>query len=768
MSARSTAGCWLLLSGLLLSSSANANLESGLWYDRAHAGHGLDLHRAGGQLFGALYTYAANGQTEWYWLQSADVAEPAGTLLRIERRDGQLQLLDAGPYTLTSVDSCGDGLPRPGARALRRFRFQLQGVALDWCVEPLLPERVEALQVLDGAWYDPAEPGWGLLAHHYQRPDGRSESYRSLYFHDSQGRPRWAFAQQSMSALDQALDFYTPVAECLGCPPPVLLTSQVGDARIALQQASASPLPGRNLADIALSLDGDGFQRQTQLSLLSVPRQVSAAVSTSEGPVQGRVDDGIERFHALPFAQPPVAELRWRSPQPPSARSTLLAADRPGPACLQPDNQGLFGGTPAIQSEDCLQLNLWRPSAAEALPVLVWIHGGGLTQGSAVEFSGTRLLYDGSVFAQQGVLLVSLNYRLGPFGYLAHAQMDATQPVNFGLQDQIAALGWLQQNLAAFGGDPQRVTLFGESAGAVSICALLAAPAARGLFQRAILQSGNCRLSLPDRSSVNAQAERVAASAGCSAADSLQCLAALDGASLLAAANAVIDVGPGGAEGERFGLSIDPLSLPLSPGAALRNATAAGVPMIIGINDDEYTSLAPASALPATVAGYEAAVRLQLGNFLGNAALARYPAANYSSPQRAYQDLLDDVGFSCPNRRAAAEHAANGQVVYHYLLDEIFPDPPFPELESFHGQDIALLFGPRAQALPDEQALAMAMQQAWIDFAHGLPPGSSAGQVWPSYDPVNRHSRRWSSSGPATIDDYRGALCEFWGLFVDL
>lgn len=767
MSTRSTA-CWLVLSGLLYSGTAFPHLESGLWYDRAHAGHGLDLHRAGGQLFGALYTYAADGQTEWYWLQTTDVDEPGGTLLRIERQGGQLRLLDAGAFSLDRVDSCSDGLPRPGARALRRFRFQLQGVALDWCVEPLLPERVDALQVLDGAWYDPSEPGWGVLAHHYQRPDGQSESYRSLYFHDSQGRPRWAFAQQLFSALDQPLDFYTPVAECLGCPPPVVLTSRVGDAQIALQQASASPLPGRNLANIALSLDGDPFERQAQLSLLSVPRQVSGAVSTSEGPALGSAEEGIEAFHALPFAQPPQAELRWRPPQPPAPRNTLLAAQMPGPACLQPDNQGLFGGTPANQSEDCLQLNLWRPSAAEALPVLVWIHGGGLTQGSAVEFSGERLLYDGSVFAQQGVLLVSLNYRLGPFGYLAHAQMDAGQPVNFGLQDQIAALAWLQQNLAAFGGDPQRVTLFGESAGAVSICALLAAPAAQGLFQRAILQSGSCRLSLPDRNSANAQAERVAASAGCGGVDSLQCLAALDGASLLAAANAVIDVGPGGAEGERFGLSVDPLSLPTAPGAALRDATAASVPLIIGVNDDEYTSLAPASVLPATVAGYEAAVRAQLGNFLGNAALARYPAANYSSPQRAYQDLLDDVGFSCPNRRAAAEHAANGRAVYHYVLDEIFPDPPFAQLESFHGQDIALLFGPRTLALPGEQQLAAAMQRAWIDFAHGAAPGSSDGLDWPAYDPASRRSRRWSSSGPQSIDDYHGQLCAFWTRIVDL
>jgi para-nitrobenzyl esterase len=746
--------------------------ESGLWYDRQHAGHGLDLHYSRSVLFGAFYTYAESGRSQWLWIQTDADDAPAGELTRYRRTAGDLQGRVAGQFSLTPVDGCSDGLARPGARALLEFEFQLDQFSARWCLEPLLPQAADPHAVLSGAWYDPTDPGWGLLAHHYPRADGSSETYRTLYFHGSDGEPRWAFAQQSLSLLDASWDFYTPFAECFGCAPPVSLTVPAGSARIALQQASPVVLPERNRIDLDLNLDGDPFQRQTSLALLSDPRSIPAAASTAEGPLRGvLLDQDIEVFRGIPYVSAPVAELRWRAPQPLALRERLLDAGEFGPACLQPEGQGFFGATPELQSEDCLQLNIWRPAVAEAgtslaLPVMVWIHGGGLTQGSAVELAGEQLLYDGAVFARQGVVFVSINYRLGPLGYLA--QRDMSEPANFGLLDQIAALHWLQSNIARFGGDPARVTIFGESAGAVSVCALLASPAANGLFDRGILQSGNCRQNLPSLTEAFEQGDRIAALAGCAGgAEPLACLRAIDGADLIAATQAVINVGPGGPEGESFGLFLDQRTLSTALGPTIRNGTAAQRPLIIGVNDDEYTTLAPASSLPASTAGYEAAIRAQLG-LAANAVLQRYPASAYETPQRAYQDLLDDIGFSCPNRRAAADHAAFGNEVYHYALTEIFPDGGFPSLESFHGMDIPLLFGPRLQAQPAERQLAIAMQGAWIDFAHGLPPGSSTGLVWPSYTAATRQSVEWNSGGIGILTDYRGEYCEFWRLFVDL
>ena len=262
--------------GLVWGSSVAAqSVESGLWYDRVHAGHGLDLHRAGTTLFGAFYSYGTDGQTRWLWLQVDDLPDPSGDLWHVARVADGLSLSAVGRFSLRQTEVCADALSRPGARALRQFEFELEGTAQVWCVEPLLPADSHPLQTVDGAWYDPAEPGWGLFAHHYLRPDLQVWTYRSLYFHDVDGRPRWAFAQSAWSEADLTQRYYTPVAECLGCPPPVALTSEVGTARIHLQDVSPEPPAGSNPALIQLSLDGDDFLRETTLRLLSGPIQPS-------------------------------------------------------------------------------------------------------------------------------------------------------------------------------------------------------------------------------------------------------------------------------------------------------------------------------------------------------------------------------------------------------------------------------------------------------------------------------------------------------------
>ncbi|RYG85444.1 carboxylesterase family protein, partial [bacterium] len=223
--------------------------------------------------------------------------------------------------------------------------------------------------------------------------------------------------------------------------------------------------------------------------------------STATGEVVGVRAAGVEAFKGLPFAAPPVGDLRWRPPQPAARWSGIRDASRYGADCMQepfPGDAAPLGETPA---EDCLYLNVWRPAGARAgakLPVMVWIYGGGFVNGGA-----SPAVYDGSAFARQGVILASFNYRLAHFGFFAHPALSAEQKggllANYGLMDQLAAMTWVRDNIARFGGDPANVTVFGESAGGMSVHTLLTTPLAKGLFQRAIVESGAGRGGLRDR-----------------------------------------------------------------------------------------------------------------------------------------------------------------------------------------------------------------------------------------------------------------------------
>jgi para-nitrobenzyl esterase len=760
---------------LLLAAPLQAAVEANLWYDRQHDGHGLDLHRAGTTLFGTFYTYDAGNAVQWLWIQTADVAAPSGALTRYRRVQGALSASVAGAIALTPVSACPDGLARPGARALLRMDFVLDGTAASWCVEPLLPSTPEPLALLSGAWFDPADPGWGVMSHAFTGGDGRSQIYRTVYFHDATGDPRWAFAQDLAGAsLTQAQTYYTPYVECFGCPTSTVLTVAIGNATLTLTQPLALADATRNRVALTLGFAGGAaFARDSALALLSQPNRVPGAAATAEGPLAGRVlGSGIERFDHVPYAAAPLGTLRWRAPQAPAVRAALRDARTLGPGCPQPPPQGAFGAAPATQSEDCLQLYVWRPAAPGPHPVMVWIHGGGLTQGSAVQQLGGNLSYDGERYAQAGVVYVAINYRLGSLGYLAQRDFvgeapDQPQAGNYGLLDQVAALRWVRANIAQFGGDPERITIFGESAGGVSTCALLTAPAAQGLFERVVVQSGNCLWNPPSLALALEQGDRVTTATGCAGApDRRACLRALTPEALLAAVPPVIDPG-NSSDGESFGLVVDGFVLPEAPGRAIAAGRAAPVPLMIGVNDDETTTLVPALTLPATVAGYEAAIRARFPG-IADQVLQRYPAAAYATPQRAYQDLLDDVRFACAARRAAADHAARGNAVYHYALTEILPDPGFAALESFHGLDIVLLWGPRAQAQASERALAERMLRSWVDFAFGREPGSSDAVAWPRYRVDARTSLELNGASTTVLDDYRGAYCSFWNQYFVL
>src|SRR5579862_726477 len=227
------------------------------------------------------------------------------------------------------------------------------------------------------------------------------------------------------------------------------------------------------------------------LSVTGLSAQTSKPVRTQSGLVRGKMEDGVATYKGIPFAAPPLGDLRWRAPQPAVAWTGVRNADKFAPACIQvPIVNKDLGMESVTTNEDCLYLNVWTPakSANEKLAVMVWIYGGGFTIG------GTSVsLYDGMNLAKKGVILVSVAYRLGAFGFMAHPELTAEQgghSGNYGLLDQIAGLQWVKRNIAAFGGDPNRVTIFGESAGGISVSMLSASPLAKGLFRGAISESG--------------------------------------------------------------------------------------------------------------------------------------------------------------------------------------------------------------------------------------------------------------------------------------
>lgn len=753
---------------------AEAAPPLGLLYDRERGGNGLDLQQTGETLFGTLYTYAADGSPQWLWLQTRQSESPAGTLERYTRRsDGSLQVAPAGNFSFSAeTDFCEIAGDRPGAHRLRAFTFTLDGQTQRWCVEDLLPVATIAQHLLDGAWYVPGDPGWGLFTHYYPDARGQPQTYQSVYYHDAVGQPRWAYAQRAASTFRLTLELKSLRSLCMGCATSAESAAPAGTLDLHLSSVQRTPTQANAVELVIGPDDAPVFRRTRDIELLSAPDADPDVASTREGLVSGvTVENGLTRFLGIPFARPPVGALRWRAPQPAAARGTVQAATDFGPGCPQSPGEAFFGGAPTTQSEDCLSLNVWRPQTAGPHPVMVWIHGGGLIVGASSQQVDGVPIYDGAAFARLGVVFVSINYRLGPLGYLSlrdFAGEAPDQPAagNYGLLDQIAALTWVRDNIAGFGGDPGRVTIYGESAGGVSTCALLGSPHARGLFHQVIMQSGNCLKTVPDLTAAYAQGDRLAAAVGCGAQEGAarkECLREVPAQMLVASGNGTVGFGR---EGESYGLVLDGFALPATPMQQLASGQAAAVPLLIGVNDDEMTTLLSPTVLPATVVAYEAQVRSQF-SLIGNAVLARYPASAYASPARAYQDIYDDLAFSCANRRAAADHANAGRPVWHYVLTEILPEPQLALLESFHGLDIPLLFGPRTQAQTLERVLGERMRAAWVAFARTGDPATDQ-QPWPRYDSAARRSLELNSSRLVTLSDYRRDYCQFWAQYIPL
>jgi len=475
-------------------------------------------------------------------------------------------------------------------------------------------------------------------------------------------------------------------------------------------------------------------------ALMIVQTPVSRpVVQTSSGPVQGVVTDGIQRFQGLPFAAPPVGPLRWRPPQPTASWTEPRDASRPGAVCIQPPSGGDPGVGPGPVSEDCLTLNVFAPSAsAERLPVMVWIHGGGYNNGS-----GTAALYDGGALARRGVVVVTLNYRLGRLGFFDHptlaAERSGGEPAgNYGVMDQIAALEWVKTNIAAFGGDPDQVTVFGESAGGVAVTQLMVAPAAQGLFHRAIVQSGlgrqkSARLAedRPARPSAQTLGSLFARSAGLGDTATAQALRDLPAEALLRPAptffsdNAVVDG----------------LVVPEDVVEAFEAGRQVRVPLIIGTNSAEFWWIRP----------HDPSAYGRVDDALTPSEFEALRAA-YGGWEGYSRDIVSDMIFNEPARHLARLHARAGQPTWLYRFDVVQASNPEPSGGATHASERPYVFdnlhtvGRPLQAR-DHQA-ASDMASYWTEFARSGDPNGSGRPAWPDFRTAADQLLEFTNDGP--------------------
>jgi len=493
------------------------------------------------------------------------------------------------------------------------------------------------------------------------------------------------------------------------------------------------------------------------MGLLSVPGSARepgqpAPVRVEGGLIAGTGDDGVERFFGVPYAAPPIGDLRWRAPRPVKAWPGVRAARAFSPVCRQT--------APWItdpQSEDCLYLNIWAPRAAKKLPVMVWIHGGGFFGGA-----GSQAGYDGTRLTRQGVIVVTLNYRLGIFGFFAHPELSAESPDkasgNQGILDQIAALRWVQRNITAFGGDPTRVTVMGESAGAISVAALVASPLAKGLFQRAIAESGNDGVPLDPSENMmfdrtQAEAEGSAFAKGVNAGH-LADLRAIDADTLIRKSWAPRTI-------------VDHHVLREDMTTTYRAHRQNDVPIMVGWNADEGKDLAPEILATSvfTAAGHSALLARLLGHTPSARVLADYPAATDAEAQASIFHFTTDFWGWRMWRWADLQAQARSSKPYVYYFVHSPAEPATPcgyGCNAGHGAEIRHVFDqldqdPRAWS-PGDRQLTREIVGYWTNFAKTGDPNGIGLPAWPAFSGAKASVRRL---GTAVEIQERGALPDF-------
>jgi para-nitrobenzyl esterase len=482
----------------------------------------------------------------------------------------------------------------------------------------------------------------------------------------------------------------------------------------------------------------------------------SPIVRTASGRVQGKTTGAVAEYLGIPYAAPPVGALRWQPPHPAAPWRGVRQATSFAPHCPQPASP--FGV--ASTSENCLYLNVYAPAGAARrdLPVMVWIHGGSLLVGESDDWNPAALVRD-------GVIVVTINYRLGALGFLADSAL-ADRPGgpsgDYGLMDQQAALRWVQRDIRGFGGDPRDVTLFGESAGGLSTLAQLVSPGARGLFQRAIVESGSYSLTQQSQASADSAGATFAASVGC-ATNTAACLRRLPVSEII--------------DNEDFGgyePNINTAGLPQSILTALASGQFSHVPVIIGTNHDEERLFIGLDELngapPVTAANYldYIAAILGLPASLATTVAGEYPLSGYSSPAVALGAAGTDAIFACPALLEQDELSKYTPTYAYEFNDENAPDRYLPSYGfpygAAHAFELQYLFDlsntPYPGTLsPAQQQLAGAMQRDWTNFAKAGVPAAA----WPQFTATDQRALSLVAPRPELESGFSAEHhCSFW------
>jgi len=470
--------------------------------------------------------------------------------------------------------------------------------------------------------------------------------------------------------------------------------------------------------------------------------QQPAPVKVAEGTIQGMIEDGLTVYKGIPFAAPPVGDLRWKAPQPAAKWEGVKQTTKFAPGPIQ------GGNPPSGKSEDCLYLNVWSPakSAGDKIPVLVWIYGGGFGAGATSEAT-----YSGEKLAKKGVVLVSIAYRVGQLGFFSHPELSAENPNhvsgNYGMLDMIAGLQWIQKNIAAFGGDPKKVTIFGESAGGIAVSMLCASPLAKGLFQGAISESGG---SLgPSRQTTTYPGENM---------KRLK-FAEKDGETYLKSAGVTSIAELRKIEADKLPASrglgmawpiVDGYVIPDDQHKLYEAGKYNDTPILVGYNSDEGASFSP----PKTPEDYINGVKARYGKFADDLIKA-YPAGTTTVPKTA-RDLARDAAFGWQTWAWARLQAKTGKSkVFYYYFDQ---HPDYPEGSpragsgSPHGQEVAYVFehlnASNPQTTKTDLDLSDAMGTYWTNFAKFGDPNGPGVPKWPTFSDANSEVMYLTGSTP--------------------
>ncbi len=480
-----------------------------------------------------------------------------------------------------------------------------------------------------------------------------------------------------------------------------------------------------------------------------------ARVRIDSGLLEGSVAHGVAAFKGIPFAAAPVGPLRWRPPQPVKPWPGVRKAVSYGPDCMQVPFPGDAAPLRTTPQEDCLYLNVWRPArtASRKLPVMVWIYGGGFVNGGT-----SPAVYDGTEFARDGIVLVSFNYRLGNFGFFAHPALSAEQPGgplgNYAFMDQIAALKWVRRNIAAFGGDSENVTIFGESAGGMSVHVLLTSPLARGLFQKAIIESGGGRPGLLDARSLSGgsgSAESIGVALARhfgiegTGAEALERLRAIPASELVSGLN----MATMGSNRTYAGGPVIDGKLDLGgPTQLYAEGKGAQVPLMIGTNSMDLGFL-QARTLDELYA--------QFGPDAAQARKVYGATGNSSVPAIAFEAGGDQMMLE-PAREVARILSTRGQPVYEYRFSYVAESQRKTLPGAPHASEIPYVFDTAAAHLGKDltaadEAAARAMHRYWVAFARTGKPEPRGEPAWPAYHAATDLLMNFTDRGPIAEPD---------------